>query len=731
VLCLGRSIHKMANEGTNDYSPDPKKIEEWERFSKVINAAKQRDEKGIVELTLTPAMQETGIVERFNFYPKTSGIMLVINHIYDRKLVVFNVNTKNWDFTSKNFKNKLKEKGITNKDHVKLLTEVLDNNYQEILSLHQQHKQEKEKEKQIDEDKDKDNDKPQKHKRRHATYKYSAKGANNLHEAIILAGQPAFIIYDNENHKIEAFQNVEEATRILKPPNSEEYPYDPYDFANVDELKSYMERAVNESIDSLYQKAKSIVRKYNDQDEHKLILLAADIIWSYFQDKFSTTHYIAIVGGNGSGKTTIGDTFAAVGYRTVTMTDPSAANIFRVLGRIEYGQCTIVMDEAEKIDKSPDTMNVLKSGYQFNARISKINMNEEVQQWFFPYCLKFIIAERSPSQSDAKGVLDRTFLYTAYKGKPPYDIKEVLNPAGNERRQRLLDELVDFRKLMLIYRIVHFQDPILDIDIGLDGRDKELCKPLLQLFNETESHAQIRSALKEFLDAKNQKKSNLIEAALHPIIVNLVSALGEKVYSSDIWNRIKAGAIEGYYDEKKPNVYESADYGTIYRNTITSIICDKFGAEKRHTEKGSILKFDAKKLARIGWAYNIESHIQTKLEPDSPDSPDGSIELQGHHKQDDDVKNEDNDLNNTSTNHVDNTSQIENKQPIASQEPSAPSEPSANDPPAIEQQTPDSIYRIGHSDLFACNNCNVKGDKWFMLTHPEYCKARNNQTKPG
>ena len=124
---------------------------------------------------------------------------------------------------------------------------------------------------------------------------------------------------------------------------------------------------------------------------------------------------------------------------------------------------------------------------------------------FYPYCLKYIIAERSSNQSDAKGVLDRTFLYTVYKGKPQYDIKEILNPAGNEQRQELLDELVDFRKLMLIYRLIHFHDPIPDIDIGLDGRDKELCKPILQLFNNTESYAEIKSALQEFLDAKNQK----------------------------------------------------------------------------------------------------------------------------------------------------------------------------------------------------------------------------------
>jgi hypothetical protein len=43
----------MAEEGTDGYIPDPKKIEEWEKYSRVIKAAEQRDEKGIVELKLT------------------------------------------------------------------------------------------------------------------------------------------------------------------------------------------------------------------------------------------------------------------------------------------------------------------------------------------------------------------------------------------------------------------------------------------------------------------------------------------------------------------------------------------------------------------------------------------------------------------------------------------------------------------------------------------------------
>ena len=64
----------------------------------------------------------------------------------------------------------------------------------------------------------------------------------------------------------------------------------------------------------------------------KLILLANEIVWSYFQDKFPTTHYDIMLGGNGCGKSSYGNTFGAVGYRVVNLTDTNAANINRILG---------------------------------------------------------------------------------------------------------------------------------------------------------------------------------------------------------------------------------------------------------------------------------------------------------------------------------------------------------------------------------------------------------------
>ena len=105
---------------------------------------------------------------------------------------------------------------------------------------------------------------------------------------MIVAGLPALVKYDVDDNKVKAVEQLEESSRIIKPPNIEEYPYEPYEFANIKEVEKYVDRVKGETVDSLYLKVKSISQKYNDQDEHKIVLLAADSIWSYFQDKFMT-----------------------------------------------------------------------------------------------------------------------------------------------------------------------------------------------------------------------------------------------------------------------------------------------------------------------------------------------------------------------------------------------------------------------------------------------------------
>jgi len=446
-------------------------------------------------------------------------------------------------------------------------------------------------------------------KRELPTYKYSKMGKGDLHESIILDGVPLFIKYDFENQQIKIVGRIEQETRILIPPSHEEYPYIPYEFTKQ-EFDNYVKLARTESIDTLYQKALSLVKLYNDQDEYTLKLIATDIVWSYFQDRFSTTHYQNVVGDNDSGKSTIGATFEVLAYRCVNTTNPSAANIFRILGTVEPGQCTLVCDESRNMDESEDMMAILSTGYDYSKKVPKTNTNTWKQEFFFTYGLKIIIGENSLNQYKARGVLDRTFQHTAYPGDPESDIKEVMNPQGDPYRKKELDELMHFRKLMLVYRLVHSKDVIPDIDIGIKRRNKELCKPYIQLFYGSTVQQEIEQTLQIFLDSKNNRKSTSQESVLLPIIVNLISTSHSvTIPVSTVWDNIIT-TLEGQFDDS--GAFHTSDW-KLYKNTITKLMCDKFGATKVHRNKGSELTFDPNKLEKIDRSYNTEIKIKTTL----------------------------------------------------------------------------------------------------------------------
>lgn len=443
-------------------------------------------------------------------------------------------------------------------------------------------------------------------KHEYMTFKYSSRFRGTLHEAILLNGSPAFLKY--ENGRISVVPKIEEQDRILRPPSIEEYPYEPIEFNSVEEIKKYQDTVLNKvGKEVLFQKIFETVSLYVDQDEEIRILISADILWTYFQDLFPTTHYYDISGtGNGIGKSTIGHVFEGIAYRAVRMTDPSAPNLYRILGKIEPGQCVIIADEADRIHQDKDMLSILKEGYTILGRVSKINKNTEKQEFFFSYCFKIRIAEEPMRPAFAKGVIDRSFVIKAIKGIPKYDIKEVLHPAyrRNERLQKLHTNLNNLRKLLLVNRLVHFDDPIVDVDTGYDGRDKELCKPLLQLFYSIESYDNIAKALKRFLDKKNRRKKNVsIEPVIYGIIMDMVSKYGLTLWVSDIWDEIMNN-VGGVYDPKKPNEYQTFDYDTIYKNTITKIV-EGFGAEREHRRKGNVMIFDKDKLVKAGRMYEF------------------------------------------------------------------------------------------------------------------------------
>lgn len=316
-----------------------------------------------------------------------------------------------------------------------------------------------------------------------------------------------------------------------------------------------------------------------------------------------------------------------------------------------------------------------------------------------------------PNLRDAKGVLDRSFSYTAFKGKPRYDIKETLEPQGNQARQERLDTLNDFRKLMLVYRLLHFKDVIDDVDVGVEGREKELTKPIIQLFYGTDTQKETEKTLQYFLNQRNEKKDAMLEPVLHPIVTKLLVSSGgtnNEIYVKDIWEQIVNGKLRGVYDDKKPNEFQSEDYGTIYRNQIGTILEHTFGGTPKHKEKGNTYTFDPVELARVGKAYNLTTSIQTKIVIiEEEEDPEGAEDAEGitEAPQSKNEENSDNLRGKISLKEADNRGS-------PSVEPSEPLEPSANNnKPTTDKKQHDSYWFEGK---YHCNNCKVSGDKFHM-----------------
>jgi hypothetical protein len=137
----------------------------------------------------------------------------------------------------------------------------------------------------------------------------------------------------------------------------------PYSFTDKEEFDSYIQKARNETLDTLFTKGLAIWTKYIDASDFQLKICAADTIFTYFQDRLGTTHYLFFVADNDAGKSNNLLMFNILGYRNLMSTSMTYANIYNFLGSSEEGVGTICIDEADNIDQYPEIMSILKAGY--------------------------------------------------------------------------------------------------------------------------------------------------------------------------------------------------------------------------------------------------------------------------------------------------------------------------------------------------------------------------------
>ena len=467
-------------------------------------------------------------------------------------------------------------------------------------------------------------------KKKNNIYTYKITRDNKLYESIIIGENPYFLTIENDEILLMDEIDVDEDI-VIKPNNMGYYPYLPYTFENRIEIEKYAKLIQDGriKIDSLFERIRKEISKFVVQSSHVLDYITGLIIFSYFQDLFGTVPYTFFVSDNGNGKTVIGNFFEMLAYRTVNMTDPTPANIFRILGTLEAGQFTLFIDEAEGIDNNRTMMSILKTGYEKGKKVQRINQNE-VQQHFHTYGIKLMAAERLPNENIAKGVLDRTFIISNYKGKPDLEIKEIKN-VRNSKNDKIRKFLEQIRKILLVYRLINFQKPIANIETGLQGRNKEICKPMLQLFFSSNSQERIEAALEALLNDKQKRKENSLDKILLECILELVVQHSDgKIPFIEIWEELKS-KLSGTSLVFREHEMETEAFGTISKRSISQSLRNKFGAkypEKRNANAVILVFEDIDKIKQYFTDYSQkEIKIKcTRLENESSESSEYDLE---------------------------------------------------------------------------------------------------------
>ena len=373
-------------------------------------------------------------------------------------------------------------------------------------------------------------------------------------------------------------------------------------FKSEQEFQELVANVKTKDLDALYKKVKSIWTKYVHADDFHISICAADTMFTYFQDKIGLTHYLFFVGGNSSGKSNNLTVLHFLAYRNMMSSGMTAANVYTYLGSGEEGIGTICEDEADNIDQDLDKMRVYKNGYTTGIPYHRTDTSIGRQQLKFnTFCFKAFAAEKLPDSVVARGFNQRTVELPCVYGFPEYDISELVNPAGDEEYGQLLQELNIMRNALLVYRLLHFQDKIPNIKLNIQNREKQLFKPVLRVFQNTQTQSELLPVISKYVGQRRQSNANTLHAFLYGLIRDLIKAQDTyELESSVIWSTVK-DILQGKEIPHKPQSFDSVEFGIISQKGIIETLVQVFGGKHsdNRREKRKLV-FDEAKLQRLG-----------------------------------------------------------------------------------------------------------------------------------
>lgn len=455
-----------------------------------------------------------------------------------------------------------------------------------------------------------------------------------LWETVRIAGRYYLVssdLVENKLHCVESLQDTTRADRTIIP-FGVDGAVEHYSFDSIDELQQTIQTAKLHTASTLFLKVKDWASKFYDTDiEEYINLIAADIVFTYFQDRIGITHYIFVHGDPDQGKGAILETFNQIAYRGASVASATPATIYRMLGTVEKGQITLIIDEANRLEDDDFMLTILKVGYKGNAKVPRSvdsQSSDAKIEHFYAFGFKIIAAEKLPARWKTGGFLSRCMKIKTAPGDPQYIISEIVDNAGDPENARIMQELAKLRKLLFAYRLLHYSEPIPDIKIkGITGRDRELIKPLLRLFNthggyDNEVFETIKKTLHYYVRERNEDKLKSFEAAVFSRIKTLIENKGTyDLPFIEIWDDIKV-QFRGEPVESKKWTLETGLFGEVGSKRLSAVLRSIGGHSDRDSSGDRrVWKFNAKDIERFSRVYkHIPDTIEIEEEQTTLDS---------------------------------------------------------------------------------------------------------------
>jgi hypothetical protein len=222
----------------------------------------------------------------------------------------------------------------------------------------------------------------------------------------------------------------------------------------------------------------------------------------------------------------------------------------------------------------------IKNGYTTGRPVLRTDTSAGRRQLKLnTFCFKAFAAKKLPDSTRAKGLNDRVIELPGMYGFPQYDISEIINSAGDDEFQELLDELLELRNILLIYRLLHFRDKIPNIKLNIENREKQLFKPVIRTFQNTKTLDELLHVVSKYVGEKRERKTNTLHAFLYKIVTELLEEQNTfEIGSSPVCDTIQIRL--GSPIHNKPQSLESVEFGTISQKDITQILIEVFGATR-------------------------------------------------------------------------------------------------------------------------------------------------------